>query len=141
VRGIGNRAVAYNDLRIEQLPRLLGNPFQCHRIPNLPDLPEEVVTGSAETDILFAKSLHEQITAADHFRSINGIGRSGYSQGRATPFTIDERIGKHDVQDVDQEYPFHRGAGVTGTVHDGGKNIEPGSEGEKEEHELYVPGS
>ena len=130
VCGVCRSTEGDDELGVEQLTRLLGHPLERNRVPDLPDLAEEQKVRLSDPQVPLPKRLDQQVDAAAKFGSIDGIGRTGYTQLRKPELAVDKGVGDHDMQDVHQDYSFHGSPGVAVTVHDGGENVEPGGEGE-----------
>jgi len=138
VGGIGRGAVADDELRVEELPGLLGDPLQRHRVADVPDLAQQDQVGPPHLEVSLPEGLHQEVQETAHLGEVDGVSGTHHPHPGEAEVSVDEGVGDGDVEDVDQEDTLHRCPGVADPLHDGGEYVEAGGEGEVEKDQPDV---
>ena len=81
---------------------------------------------------------NKQVEKADRFGDIDRIGSADDIQPGEPEFSVNERPGNDNMEDVHQENRGHGNPGLAPAVHDPGEDIQPGGKAEIEKNKPDI---
>src|SRR5690242_16924710 len=137
MRGIGHGAVKEDEFGIDKDAGLLNDPFAGYRRSHLPDGSNQV---EAQHGRLFQNgaTTQQEIEHPRRFGESDSDGCSLEAQMRSSPLSIDERVGKAYMEEVDADQTVHGGLRIACALEDGRQDLDEHGTGNYKEDDRRI---